>query len=285
MGPKYFSPSSSKMTLGQQHPLGDLFGFARHAQGRHAAHLLDEFSGAVMQIVELRAGDDLVQVAGNRADILVDGPLVIVQNHNQPFGVVSDVVQGLVRNSAREGRVAGNRDHVFLAARLVAGNGHAKRRRERRAGVPRAVAIVRTFGAQHEPVQAARSAYGVEPVPAPGQQLVHVGLVAHVKQEHVVRRMENIVQRDGELHDAEVRAQMPTVVRKDGDQLFAYLRGQLFEFGKGVLPYLLRRIDMFEYACHSNRVSECPDYPIFDVTGTRAVSADVRPPLVPILAS
>ena len=254
-GAKVLQPQVLEDDAGPQHSLGDLFGFARHAQGRHAAHLLDEFSGAVMQIVELRAGDDLVKVAGDRADILVDGPLVIVQDHNHPLGVVGDIIQGLVRNPASEGRVSGHRDHVFLAASLVAGDGHAERRRERRAGVPCAVAIVRTFGAQHEPVQAARSAYGVEPLLAPGQQLVHVGLVAYVKQQAVARGMEYVVQRDGEFHHAQVRAKMPAVVGKDGDQPFAYFRRQLLEFGKGELLYLLGRINTFEYACHSQRES------------------------------
>ena len=150
---------------GPQHALGDLFGLARHAQRRLAAHFLHELAGAVVQIVEPRAGDDLVQVAGNGADVLVDGPLVIVEDHDQALGVVGDVVQGLVGDPAGEGRVAGDGDDVFLAARLVAGHGHAERRGERRAGVAGAVAIVRAFGAQHEPVQAARSAYGVEAAP------------------------------------------------------------------------------------------------------------------------
>jgi hypothetical protein len=104
---------------------------------------------------------------------------------------------------------------------------------------------VRAFGTQHEPVQAARRAYRVEPVLAPGQQLVHVGLVAHVKQETVSRRVEYVVQRNGELHHSEVGAKVAAVVGKDGNQPFAYFRRQLIEFGKGEFLYLLRRINAF----------------------------------------
>ncbi len=204
-----------------------------------------------MKIVELRTGDDLIEVTGNSADVLVDGPLVIVQNHNQPFGMVRDIVQGLIRNPASESRVAGNRHYVFFTARLVAGHSHAKRCRESRAGVPGAVAIVRAFGAQHKPVQAARHAYGVEQFAAPRQEFVHVSLVAHVEQEHIVWRPEHIVERDGKFHHTKVRAKMPAVVRKDRDQPLAYFRGQLFKFGKGMAPYLLWRINMVEYACHA----------------------------------
>ena len=90
---------------------------------------------------------------------------------------------------------------------------------------------------------------------APGQQLVDVGLVADVEQEAVARGIEDVVQRDGQFHDAQVRAEVPAVVGKDGDQPFADFRGQLFEFGEGELLYLLGRINTFEYGCHSQRES------------------------------
>ena len=196
----------------------------------------------------------LLQVAGNGADVLVDGPLVVVQHHDQALGVVRDVVQRFVGDPAGEGRISRHRDHMFLAAGLVAGHRHAERRRERRAGVARAVAIVRAFRAQHEPVQSARSAYGVELLLAPGQQLVHIGLVADVEQEAVGRRVERIVQGDGKFHHAQVRPKMPAVVGKNGDQPFPYFGGQLFEFGKGELLYLLGGMNTFEYVGHSQRV-------------------------------
>ena len=116
------------MTLGNSIPQATLFGFARHPKGRHAAQSLNELSGAVMQIVESRASDDLVEVTGNRTDVLVDGPLIIIQNHNQPPGVVSDIVQGFVRNPACERRVAPQPPYAFIAAGLIAGDGHAERR-------------------------------------------------------------------------------------------------------------------------------------------------------------
>ena len=114
-----------------------------------------------------------------------------------------------------------------------------------------AVAIVRTFGAQHETVQAPRRAYGVKSFPAPRERhLVHVGLVAHVKEQHIVWRTEYIVQRDGQFHHTQVRAQ-------NGRRLFErtvisrshMFRGQLFEFRKGKASFTCSwRINTFEYA-------------------------------------
>jgi hypothetical protein len=124
---KVLEPQLLEDDTGPKHSLGDLFGLARHLQGRHAAHLLHELSGALMEIIEARAGDDLVQVGGNRPDVLVDGPLVIVEDHNQPLGMVRNIVEGLVRDSARKRRVAGNRDDVFFTAGPVTGGSHAER--------------------------------------------------------------------------------------------------------------------------------------------------------------
>ena len=95
----------------------------------------------------------------------------------------------------------------------------------------------------------------MEPLLAPGQQLVHVGLVAYVKQQAVARGMKYVVQRNREFHHAQVRAKMAAVAGKDGDQPFTYFRRQLLEFGKGELLYLLGRINTFEYACHGQRES------------------------------
>jgi hypothetical protein len=44
---------------------------------------------------------------------------------------------------------------------------------------------------------------------AAGQDLVRIGLVAHIPDDAVVRRIEDVVQRDGEFHHAEARAEVP----------------------------------------------------------------------------
>ena len=71
---------------------------------------------------------------------------------------------------------------------------------------------------------------------ATGQQFMHVSLVADVKQKLVSRRAEHIVQRNGKLHDSQVRAEMATVAGENGDQAFANLRSELFQFGRRTVP-------------------------------------------------
>ena len=91
----------------------------------------------------------------------------------------------------------------------------------------RAIAIVFTFGAQQEAVEAPVLAHRVESIAAPGEHFVHVALVADVQDETVPRGVENAVKRNGQLTHSEVRSQMPAGLGEDLDQLIAYLLREL----------------------------------------------------------
>src|SRR6476469_1008305 len=68
---------------------------------------------------------------------------------------------------------------------------------------------------------------GADAVAPPGQDLVRIGLVAHVPDELVVRRVEHLVQRDGELDYAEACAKVAAGHRDRVDGLLAKLRRKL----------------------------------------------------------
>ena len=123
-----------------------------------------------------------------------------------------DVVQRLEGDAAGEGGVAGHGHDVFLAAGLVARHGHAERGGERRARVAGAVAIVRAFGAQHEAVEAAGRADGVEARRAAGEQLVDVSLMADIEEEAVAGRVEDVMHGDGEFDHAKVGPEVTAVI-------------------------------------------------------------------------
>ena len=130
-------------------------------------------------------GDDAVEVAGDGADVAVDGPLVVIEDDDEALGLLGDVVEGFERDAVGEGGVAGDGDDVFFAAGEIARHCHAERRGERGAGVTCAVAVVLALGAQHEAVEAAGLADGCKAVEAAGEDLVNVGLVADVEEELV----------------------------------------------------------------------------------------------------
>ena len=71
-----------------------------------------------------------------------------------------------------------------------------------------AKAVVLTFRTEGKAIKAVRLANFAESLLSARQQLVHVALMTHVPHKFVVRCAENLVHRDGQLHHAEIRAQM-----------------------------------------------------------------------------
>ena len=118
-----------------------------------------------------------------------------------------------------------------VLAEAVTGVGQPDGGRQRGAGMARAKDVVQAFFAVQEPGEPPGRADAVEVgAVAAGEELVDVTLVGDVEDELVLRRPEDAVQRDGQLHDAEVRADVAAVLRRDGDEAFADLlreRGQL----------------------------------------------------------
>ena len=62
-----------------------------------------------------RAGRNVVQVVCDRADVLCDRPLVVVQHDDETLGVRFDIVQRFVADPARKCGVARYHDNVFVA--------------------------------------------------------------------------------------------------------------------------------------------------------------------------
>ena len=102
------------------------------------------------------------------------------------------------------------------------------------------------LGAKHESVQPAGLADGVEAPHAPGQQLVHVGLVAHVEDELVLRRIEHIMHGDGQLHHAKVWPQVPAGARQGLNQPLTDLPGQGLQLSQRKAFDVRRRFNLVE---------------------------------------
>ncbi len=66
--------------------------------------------------------------------------------------------------------------------------------------------------AEREAIQTIRGADGVKTVLAPGQNLVDIALVADIPDKLVFGRVKYRVQRDGQLDDPEVRAEMTAIL-------------------------------------------------------------------------
>jgi hypothetical protein len=122
--------------------------------------------------------------------------------------LLGDIIERFETNSIGKRSIAGKSDHILFGAGQIAGYRHAESRGERGAGVPRAIAVVVTLGAQGKAIQSTRLTHGVETSAATGEQLVDVGLVAYIKNKPVRGRVEDVVHGQGQLYDAEVGPQM-----------------------------------------------------------------------------
>jgi hypothetical protein len=98
-------------------------------------------------------GDELVQVIGDGADIFGNAPFIVVEDANEAFGGVPDVVERLERDAVGQGGVAENTNDLFIAAALIAGGTHAQSSGKGSAGVAGSIAVVLAFCAQRESIQ------------------------------------------------------------------------------------------------------------------------------------
>ncbi len=92
--------------------------------------------------------------------------------------------------------------------------------------MPRAERIVGRFLALGEAREAVLLADAEHPVAPPGEDLVRISLVADVPDQTVLRRVEDIVQRDGQLDHAEPRTEMAAGDRHGFDHRGAHVPRQ-----------------------------------------------------------
>ena len=151
-----------------------------------------------------RIGCDGVEVLGNGAHVFIDGPLVVIQHHDQPLRVRGGIVQSFKGGAASEGGIACHHHDVIVSPFQVPPCGHAQAGREGRACVTGSVAVVLTFRAETKAVESFVLADRVDLVPAARQHLVNVGLMGHIEDELVLRSVKHPMHGDGELHDAKI---------------------------------------------------------------------------------
>ena len=116
----------------------------------------------------------------------------------------------------------------------------------------RAKGVVLAFAAQRESGDTAQLAQCGHAVTATGQDLVGVGLVAHVPHHAVVRGVEHIVQGHRQLDRPEVGAEVPTGLGHAVQHIGPQFLGQRLELAAGQGPQVRRCIHFLQ-----QRVSVC----------------------------
>src|SRR5450759_1225908 len=128
----------------------------------------------------------------------------------------------------------------------VAGGREARRDRQARAGVPTVEDVVRRLAPAREAPDPAELAERPEPRVPAGQQLVRIGLVAGVPDDPVAGRLEDPVQRQRDLNDAERRAKMAAGGRDGGDDRAPDLLRQLQEPGFAEAAKVARALESWQ---------------------------------------
>ena len=157
------------------------------------------------------AGEHPGEVVAHRAHGGRDGHVVVVEDHQQIQVLErSRMVQGLEGHTARQGAIADHRHAVPLHALAACRKGHAQGSADGSTGMTGAEGVVLGFLAPRKPGYAALLTQGLHGIPPTREYLVGVRLVPHVPDQPVIRRVVDVMERDGEFHHPQSRGQMPT---------------------------------------------------------------------------
>ncbi len=192
------------------------------------------------------AGQLAAEETGEGADIRRDRHLVVVEDDDQVAVEVAGVVEGLEGEAGGHRAVADHRDGPVRLFLDVAGQGHAEGGRDRGravAGLEDVVAALLDLRKAADPLVLAQ---GGELVAATGEDLVGVGLVADIPDQLVLWGIEDVMQGDGQLDDAEARGEVAAGPGHRPYDQVAYFLSQINEIGYGEAADIGRRVDILE---------------------------------------
>ncbi len=195
----------------------------------HGARAFQMLLHVVARLTVLRGRAHGAEVLHERADVVRDGHLVVVEDDDHGRLGLPDVVERLERHAAGQRRVADERDHLLVGAGQIARLRQAERDRQRVGRMPGEMRVVRTFGRLRESGQATVGAQRVEALEPTRHQLVRIGLMPHVEDDVVLRAVELGMQGQDDLHRAERRGHMPARLRRGRDDFLANLARQYRE--------------------------------------------------------
>ena len=136
----------------ENHPLYMLFGPTGDLERFRSSQLLNKVSSPFVKVDKPGIGRDLVQIPCDGSDVLVDRPLIVVQDRDQSLGVMGNIVQRLKRHATGKSRIPRQTNHVLFSSPHIPSGGHSQRRRKSRSGMPSAKAVVFALCSEHEAV-------------------------------------------------------------------------------------------------------------------------------------
>ena len=213
------------------HALGVLFESARQFVQRCVLqHALRAFASRGVEVTADQSRQVLVQRTHWRADRHV----VVVEDHQQVGQAHTvgrpAVIEGLEGHAAGQSPVADHRHRAAALALEFGRMGHAQGRGDRCRRVTGTECVVLAFDAARKTADAAQLLERGHRLAPAGEDLVRVGLVAHVPDDAVVRGVEHIVQRNRQLDRAQVGRQVAAGLAHRAQHEAAQFVGQALEF-------------------------------------------------------
>ncbi len=150
------------------------------------------------------------------------------------------MIEGLEGHAAGESAVPDDGDGPPARAGALGGERHPQRGPDGGAGVPHPEGVVFALTALGERTDAAPFAHRVHAVTTSAEDFVRIALMADVPNQPIVRRVVEIMQRNGELEGAESGGKMSGRLGHALHQEPAQLVGQRRELGLGELAQVGR---------------------------------------------
>src|SRR5262245_53744455 len=224
-------------------PEGRLIGL-RADEGEMAEAVGNLFLEAFVARVDLELGEVSRQPAnGGR----VRAPVVVEHDHEVGRLKVGDLVERLISHSASESAIADHGHDVTGDATAQTCLGDAKRVGEGGRGVAVFDHVVRALRSRWIAGKAARLPQRGKGAGTAGEQLVHVRLMAGVPDDHLVGALEDAVQCERKLDDAQIRRQVAAGLRDVLDEERSDLRSQLLELATIQGAQVRGRVDRLEH--------------------------------------
>ncbi|MNF58079.1 hypothetical protein D3C84_396250 [compost metagenome] len=214
-------------------PLGQLLDRRQPRQ-----HLLAAFADGGVEL----AGHQPGQMVVERPHVLGDGHLVVVEHHQHVLVDIAGVIERLERHAGGDGAIADHRHHLATQPFALGGDRHAECRPYGGAGVADGQHVILALVAPGEGVQAVFLANGVNAFAPAGQDLVGIGLVAHVPHQPIEGGVVDVMQRHRQLDGAETGGEVAAGAAHRAQQVLAQLVAQHGQPLEGQGSQLDRRI-------------------------------------------
>ena len=202
---------------------------------------------ALAGVPQLRVEADAIEIPRHGADVGGDRHPVVVEHDDDRRALPPGLVNRLEGDAAGQRAVTDDRHDIALLAmatphRLLDPHGVA----DRGGGMAGAHDVVLGLEDRAERSQPLVLADRRQLVPAPGEDLVRIGLVAHVPEDLVLRRVEHRMQRDRELAGPEVGAEVAANLADGVDDVLPDLLCDLLQLLLGEVVEVLRVLDSLQ---------------------------------------